>query len=231
MIPLYSWLTIGNPFQLPYSFQASFPEMQKGLYAIQWPDPETAWHLLASPQRGLIFWTPFLLVSIFGYAALAHRSQSLFWLTYGIPLAQVIVISGRIWDWPAGPAFGARYLTPILPLLALPCALGLEHWPKTGRTLALYSIIITALATLTNACPGFDPHPNPLIDLNIPLFLRGELSPNLGRALGLPPYISIALFLSALMGGAWRISRQLTKARMRMIDSAAAAKTAVYGPA
>jgi hypothetical protein len=132
LIPAYSWVCLGNPFTLPYSHQASFAAMSEGLYAIKWPDPEPAYKLLASPTRGLFFWTPFLLMAGFGYWRLIERSPSWFWFTYGLPLLQVIVISGRVWDWLAGFTLGPRYLAPILPLLALPCALGVARFPRTG---------------------------------------------------------------------------------------------------
>ena len=63
LIPAYSWVCLGYPFTLPYSHQSSFPAMREGLYAIKWPDLETAYNLLVSPTRGLFFWTPFLVMA------------------------------------------------------------------------------------------------------------------------------------------------------------------------
>lgn len=209
LIPLYSWLCFHNPFILPYSLNASFPEMRRGLYAIMWPDAETAFNLLFSPTRGLFFWSPFLLMAGAGYWKLIHTDRRLFWLTYSVPLLQIVVISGRTWDWQAGPSLGPRYLAPILPLLALPCALGVQRFPRIGAVLAVYSIGITTLATLTNACPPGYIY-NPLIELHVPALLKGELAPNLGTALGLPPYASVALFYILLIGGIawlWRKAR------------------------
>jgi hypothetical protein len=203
LIPLYSWLTIGSPFVLPYSYQASFPEMKERLYAIKWPDPTTAWNLLFSPERGLFFWSPFLLCAFLGYPSLLRRSPRLFWLTYAVPILQVVVISGRVWDWPAGPTLGPRYLAPILPLLAIPCAFGAQRFPKLALLLGGYSILITTIATLTDACPAYPAHPNPLRDLHIPMLLSGQFSPNLGTVLGLPPYASLALFYALLLAAVW----------------------------
>ncbi len=209
LIPLYSWLCFRHPFVLPYSLNASFPEMKQGLYAIKWPDAQTAFNLLFSPARGLFFWSPFLVMAGVGYWDLAGKDKRLFWLTYAVPVLQIVVISGRTWDWPAGPTIGPRYLAPILPLLALPCALGLRRFPKTGMFLAAYSIVTTSLATLTNASPPFPTHPNPLLDLNVPMFLRGQFQPNLGTAAGLPPFLSVALYYAILVAGMfwlWRLS-------------------------
>ncbi|MEK7676968.1 MAG: hypothetical protein AAB676_14140 [Verrucomicrobiota bacterium] len=201
LIPLYSWLTVGSPFVLPYSFQASFPEMKEGLYAIKWPDLATAFNLTFGPARGLFFWSPFLLCAFLGYAGLLEKSRRLFCLTYLVPVLHLAVISGRVWDWPAGLALGPRYLAPMLPLLALPCAFGVQKFPKLSLLAAAYSILITTMATLTNACPPYNSHPNPLFDFHIPLWLQGEFSPNLGMVLGLTPFASVALFYFILLGG------------------------------
>jgi hypothetical protein len=209
LIPLYSWACFGSPFILPYSLNASFPEMKEGLYAIKWPDADTAFNLLFSPARGLFFWTPFLVMAGAGYWRLVHVNRPLFWLTCVIPLLHVIVISGRTWDWPAGPTLGPRYLAPILPLLALPCALGVQRFPRYGIALAGYSILITTVATLTNASPPFPSHPNPLFDLHIPMLLKGELAPNLGTVSGLRPWLSLVVYYSILCGGIWWLWRRL----------------------
>src|SRR5208282_130008 len=209
LIPLYSWACFGSPFILPYSLNASFPQMKEGLYAIKSPDPETAFNLLFSPARGLFFWTPFLIIAGAGYSKLVHSDRRLFWLTYAIPLLHIIVISGRTWDWSAGPTLGPRYLAPILPLLALPCALGVQRFPRLGIALAGYSILITTVATLTNASPPFPGHPNPLFDLHIPMLLKGQLAPNLGTLCGLPPWLSVLVYYAILYGGIWWVWRRL----------------------
>ena len=198
LIPLYSWLCFKKPLTLPYSLNVSFPEMKKGLYAIGWPDAEIAFNLLFTPTRGLFFWTPFLVMAGIGHWRLIRTDAGKFWLMYGVPLLQILVISGRSWDWPAGPTLGPRYLAPVLPLLALPCAFGVSRFPVVGTFVAAYSILITTVATLTNACPNASYY-NPLTELHIPLLLQGALTPNLGLVIGVSPYLSIAIFYSLLI--------------------------------
>ena len=210
LIPAYSWTCLGTPFVLPYSATVAYPEMRQGLYAIRWPDPETALRLLFSPSRGLCFWSPFLLLALAGYVRLVKLSGKLFWLCYLVPLLQVVIISGRVWDWQAGPAFGARYLAPALPLLALPCALGLLRFPRTGGTLAILSVGMVSFATLTGAClpASFG---NPLVERNLPAFLKGEFCPNLGTVLGLPGFASVALYYLMLTWGLSCLWRSMPK--------------------
>jgi hypothetical protein len=210
LIPAYSWVCFGNPLLLPYSLNPCFPDMREGLYAIKWPSLETASHLLLGPTRGLLFWTPFLAMAGLGYWTLARVDRRLFWLAYAAPLLQVIVMSGRTWDWPAGPTLGPRYLAPILPLLAVPCAFGVQRFPRVGMVLAGYSILATTLATLTNACPPACYY-NPLIELHFPLAFQGELAPNLGTLMGLSPHLSVALFYVLLTGGIIWLWRKLPK--------------------
>jgi hypothetical protein len=78
LIPCYSWACFGNPFILPYSLQASFPEMQEGLYGIKWPNVDIMLKLLFSPTRELLFWTPFLMMAALGYSEMFRRSHCLF---------------------------------------------------------------------------------------------------------------------------------------------------------
>ena len=208
LIPIYSWLTIRTPFAIPYSYQATCLAMNEGLYAIKMPDFENLWRLLFSPTRGLVFWTPFLLLAIPGMLRLPSTCPGSQWLFYYIPLLHCLVISGRVWDWEAGPTLSARYFAPILPLLAILCALGVERWPRLGLVLGMYSIGIVTFATLTDACPGGYLY-NPLLQLHLPLFLHGELSPNVGMILGLPPYASVALYYAIVVSGMWWLWRRL----------------------
>ena len=209
LIPVYSWATIGTPFDLPYSYQANFPEMKEGLYAIKWPDLENLGRLLIGPTRGLVFWTPFLVMAGFGWWWMAKERPRWLWLTYAVPILHALVISGRTWDWQAGPTISARYMAPILPLLALPCAIGTQRWPKLGGALAIVSIAMMTLATITDACPNYSIY-NPLTELHMPKFLKGEFSYTLGTVVfGLPPYVSVALYYAILVGGIWWLWKRL----------------------
>jgi hypothetical protein len=208
LIPAYSWICLGNPFTLPYSHQASFPAMQEGLYAIKWPDLDTAYRLLFGPTRGLFFWTPFLALACVGYYTLCGRSPSLFWLTYLVPVIQVMVISGRVWDWTAGPTLGPRYLAPMLPLLALPAALGLRNIPWVGVPLAAASILLTGTATLINATPSGGIH-NPLLEFYPDKILAGQFGYTWLSFLLPSFWINGAVFCAAILAGTFFLLRRI----------------------
>jgi hypothetical protein len=201
LIPAYSWATIGCPFELPYSYQARFPEMQEGLFAIKWPNPDIVGRLLLSPERGLFFWSPFLLLVLYGEAGARSRG---WWLLVGVPLLHLVVISGRAWDWQAGPCIGPRYLAPMLPLLALPCALASAALPRLALALMICSVALTvvSIAAPTNLIASAT---NPL-GWFLGKILWGRLNPSLGGLIGLPPWAALSLYVLVLsIGVAWTI--------------------------
>jgi len=86
----------------------------------------------------------------------------------------------------------------------LPCALGLQRWPRLGDALAVLSGAMMTLATVADACVPYNIY-NPLTEWVLPKFLKGEFSYNLGtEVLGLSPWGGVALFYGILIGGfAW----------------------------
>ena len=202
LIPAYSWVTIGTPFDLPYSYQASFPQMKHGLYSIGWPNGYILALLLGSARRGLVFWTPFLLMAVVGWFRIAGegRGRWLGWV-YALPILHVVVISGKVWYWTAGYCISARYMAPIWPLLTLPCAKGLERLPKVGALLAGISIVLMTWATVTDVCfPS--PRSNPLLQIVLPNWATGNFSYNLISELtGLPRWVGVLVFYGVVIGG------------------------------
>jgi hypothetical protein len=99
------------------------------------------------------------------------------------------------------------------------------RWPRSCTTLAAYSVAITTLDSLTRACPSFASHPNRLLELHVPLLLKGKFSPNLASVLGLPPFASVELFYAILIGGFWWLWPKLPPAGRRQTTLVSVAKT------
>ena len=211
LIPAYSWVCFRNPFTVGYSFQAAFPEMKEGLFGIQWPNVQTAFNLLCSPARGLFFWSPFFLMAFVGYHKLYQESRRMFWFTYVFPLLQIIAISGYSWDWKAGNALGPRYLAPMLPFLALPCAFGVRRFPKLGLALAAMSMMLTGVGTVVNGTPGYQT--NPLLELHLPALKQGEYVHNIGGVLGLKGHWQMVPLLIVVSIGITYLWRQTAPGR------------------
>ena len=145
---------------------------------------------LASPSRGLLIYSPFiLLVWLCRPAAVRDFGLGRAWLliALGWPVAHLLVIS-RFPHWWAGASFGARLMTDALPGLFL---LTLRAWPVTARTActraaigvlvlsAAFSIYVNAYrgtfveATAAwNHRPDIDQHPGLVFDWRYPQFMH-----------------------------------------------------------
>ena len=108
-----------------------------------------------------------------------------------------------------GVMIGPRFLTPLLPLLALPTALGVARFPRIGAVLVLVSILVTVLATVVSIVGLHGP--NPLFDVVLPNFFAGRLSHNLGQVVGLTGRASIAPLVAFLSLSIWFAWRQVSR--------------------
>ena len=198
-IPAYSWIVLGTPWQLPYSFQASFPQMQAGLYGIQLPSVWLTWSLLFGTERGLFYWSPFLLTGLIGLPALAREHRSVCWFALLTFVANVVVISGRDFEWLAGVSFGPRYLTSVLPALILAAPYGVRQIPGGALGLGALSLLLTAGAVLTNPMTYGDP--DPISGSFVRAYEAGDFSLNLWTRLGLLPATAFWIHAAVLFAG------------------------------
>ena len=96
-----------------------------------WTSPH-AWQVLASPENGLLFWTPLAIAALAGLVWLATRS----WIGF-ICLVMVLTqvyVSGSVDTWAAAGSFGQRRLVGLTVFLVLGLAWVLAaippRWPK-----------------------------------------------------------------------------------------------------
>lgn len=225
LIPAYNLLCFGNALTLGYAYQASFPDMRRGLFGVQLPAAGVALQLLFNPAKGLFIWSPFLLLAIPGFRRLFTGAKLAFWTCLLLPLIQVAAISGYRWDWPAGLNLTPRYLAPITPFLALPATLALERFRVAGTTLVVISILIIGSATLLDPSPPFDPEKS-YFSMYIPKIAAGKHAPNIGTLLGLrglwtclPFAVMLATGMIALYRGAKRIEPSMERPQAHGIVS------------
>jgi hypothetical protein len=218
LIPVYDWICLGNPFTLTYSHEAVFTQNEHGFYGIHLPSLNNLFELLLSPRQGLFFWTPFLLLAFVGFPILYAKSRSLFWLCYVVPLIQELIMSGY-YTIAAGNLLGSRFLAPILPLLILPASIGATKLPRIAVLLALASVALTGTATVIDAkLPAGDE--NPFFHFYVPQFLAGNFTYNLGEAIGLKGFLSIAPLLIVVSAGVWFLWRECAPARNETCSNA-----------
>ncbi|HBC72802.1 MAG: hypothetical protein UX91_C0006G0042 [Candidatus Amesbacteria bacterium GW2011_GWB1_47_19] len=146
-------ITTGQPVLDEWSDSGSDYSRAVGFFKYQ-QLPASLSVLLTSRDRGLIYFTPVLLLGLLGLAPLIKKDRSLGWTAAGVIFA-VTALYGMWGDPWGGWAFGPRYLIPAMAFLAVPLGTAIE---KYGRklwfnllffSLFLYSLAINLAGVLT----------------------------------------------------------------------------------
>jgi len=95
--------------------------------------------LLFSPAKGLLFFSPILLVATLGWPQLWRRDRVIVPLAASVTLG-ILYLYGNNDMWYGGLAWGPRFLVPLLPLLAIPLAGALTSRRLLVRILALVGL-------------------------------------------------------------------------------------------
>lgn len=196
-----NWACFGNPFKFGYHSLAlsSFQQMNDGFFGISFPPTlEALYLILFSPERGLLFWTPFFAIAALGINAYFKECAKLFFIAYFVVLLHVLIIAGYYMPG-GGNALGPRHLACIEPFLAILAAFGVKRYPTIGCTLGFLSILLTGSATLIDAMPN-DEIVNPACNYYATAFLDGKFAHNLLSVVGLPAYSGGVLILVVIVG-------------------------------
>jgi hypothetical protein len=99
--------------------------------------------LLLSPNRGLLIFTPIALIGILGLALqlFDRKARNPVLLCFGLASLAHFLICGAFEQWWAGWAFGPRYLTDILPILALAGASIWNRLPSWSHRAAVVLLV------------------------------------------------------------------------------------------
>ena len=149
---LYNHYAFNSWTHLAYS---DVPRQQKGFFGIGAPSLKVLSTLLFD-SRGLLTISPVLLMGAIGTVMLYRRGKRAEALTItGICLCYVGYNSG--YYLPFGGGFmGPRFLTTMLPFLAVPIGLALKRLPGPTVVLAAISITATVIATITHPLVGYE---------------------------------------------------------------------------
>ncbi len=92
---------------------------------------------LVSPGRGVLFYAPWVLLALPGFAALRRRHRALAWTLAGAGALQLMFYALRS-TWWGNWCWGPRYLVPVLPLVAMLAASAVaeRRWRRWGWGLA-----------------------------------------------------------------------------------------------
>jgi 4-amino-4-deoxy-L-arabinose transferase-like glycosyltransferase len=136
---------------------------------------------LISPLRGLLIFSTFLILGIFGYADMLrqkkYRVEALFLLACFLG---VFLPYSAWYDPTGGAAFGPRFLISAIPFLLLPAGLVIETGNRSMRATAfiLYAagVVINGMAGITSAlAPTQNYGTFPFLSSTLPGFLSGGI--------------------------------------------------------
>lgn len=196
LIPLNNLLCFGGPLVFGYHklAEAGFHKMNNGLFGITFPPKcGAAYLLLLSPERGLVFWTPFYAIVFLGIRYLYRAAPKVCCVCVTVTILHVICISGYYMP-SGGSALGPRHLAPILPFVTVVSVLGFQRNRLVGLILGLYSLVLTGVATTIDAMPHSNMR-NPLVESHLLLLIRGEFTQNVPSCLGAPSYVGEVIIL------------------------------------
>lgn len=185
LLAAYLTAAFGGPLRVGYAAladpSARDEMLSRGLFGLTFPRPQVLLQLLLGPDRGLLVYSPVLLLALPGYGALlddgegdrALRRRALLLLA-GVPTYFLLFVSSYEW-WQGGAAFGSRHLVPMLPFVAVPVALAASRRPAIGATLAAVSAATMLVVTSVQPKPA-ERWARPFTEYLLPAFLRGELA-------------------------------------------------------
>jgi len=133
----YNTTAFGNPFAVPLASGESGYNQIIATNAIF-----ATTGLIFDRYRGLLPYSPILLLSILGLKPLIKERSDVFALATAAVLAEYLV-SSLFTHWWAGWSLPARYLISVLPLFSLPLSLALKNnlhklWFKIGAYCTIY---------------------------------------------------------------------------------------------
>ena len=182
---LHNWIAFGSPFTMGYSLETAeaFEGMSRGLFGFTFPSLRSLYLLLLSPERGLLFYMPWIAVGFWGFFSgkrffdvLKNNPLPILMIAYTVLFSAYYMPTG-------GWAYGPRHLIPVIPFAAI----GLAHFVKnngkrkfTALILILPSILIALIGVFGEihqpVHPVENPLPMPQWNVGLQMMLKGHHS-------------------------------------------------------
>ena len=147
----YNAVCFGSPFRMGYALEASeaFAAIHSGFFGFTTPSPGQMAYLLLSPERGLLFYMPWIAP---GLAGLVSRTKDgRLRMDPGLVMtAAYLILYSALHTRTQGWAFGPRYLIPVIPFAALGLSRFAARSPRAGWAAALLVVpgVVQALLGL-----------------------------------------------------------------------------------
>lgn len=141
-IGLYNRSRFGSLFETGYGREA-------GMFTT--PLWEGLMGLLVSPAKGIVWFSPILLLSLLGACALWRRDREAALAIVAASLAWLGLIS-RYYQWYGGGCWGPRFLVPLLPLWILPAA-EVAEWARRSAAWRWGGAVVLAASVAVAVTP------------------------------------------------------------------------------
>jgi hypothetical protein len=185
----YQYAAFGSVFHPSYSYYpaGAFYWMKHGYLGLTYPRIDVALKLLFSCRRGLLLSGPVVLAAPFGLRLLwkqpaTHAAA----VTAAAIAVYYFLFHASFSSWPAGWAYGPRYMSPGIPFLCLGLARLWDDarpvWRIVVGALGAAGVGLTLMAVSVGAQPPDEFH-CPLRQFYWPSFWAGRFSLNLGATL------------------------------------------------
>jgi hypothetical protein len=120
--------------------------LEYGYQRVGWDTPLLTglYSLLLSPGKGLLIFSPVLLLGIIGWPFI--KRKDLAWLILGIGAAYLLP-HAMYRDWSGGGGWGPRLLLPIIPVCLLPSGMVIEKWKRNlfGRFALVFILAVSMI--------------------------------------------------------------------------------------
>ncbi len=107
--------------------------------------------LLVSPEKGILWYCPMLLLAVAGGMAFWRRNRVCALVILAASLVWLLLIS-RFHQWYGGGCWGPRFLVPLLPLWILPVGEILARW-RRGSGWKAVVVLVVAFSFITSMTP------------------------------------------------------------------------------
>jgi hypothetical protein len=120
----FSWMRMyGNPWVVPAAVQGQQAFLSGPVHIKE---------VLLSPERGLLLWSPLVLLALIGLALLFRAQRGLSTVLVLMFLLQVLM-NASLFDWGGGWAFGMRRMTELYPVWVIGLAIFVQATYSLGR--------------------------------------------------------------------------------------------------
>jgi hypothetical protein len=161
---IFNWWMLGSPFTMAYgdavaeigtTGHAEIGLNDDGFFGITLPAIHGFGEVLVG-GRGLLVLTPVLAMAVVGVFLMYRRGRHAEALTIGGVALAYLVYNAAYWQPLGGGTPGPRFMTPVLPFLALGLAFAYRHRPATTLALAIPSLLWMLVAAITYPLLGYE---------------------------------------------------------------------------